>query len=107
MILPYPPGGAGDIVGSLVGAKLNQIFGQSMVIDNKGGGAQMIATEALRPPRRTVDSAAHGEHHKSFRSNIQGRTTGRGNAHIAHVAGSQPCTLSSVAASFRSTSTHS
>jgi hypothetical protein len=46
MIIPYPPGGAGDIVGRLVGAKLNQIFGQPIVIDNKGGGAQMIATEA-------------------------------------------------------------
>jgi len=46
MIIPYPPGGAGDIVGRLVGAKLNQILGQPVVIDNKGGGAQLIATEA-------------------------------------------------------------
>ncbi len=46
MIVPYPPGGAGDIVGRLVGAKLNPILGQPIVIDNKGGGAQVIATEA-------------------------------------------------------------
>ena len=46
MIIPYPPGGAGDIVGRLVGAKLNQILGQPVVIDNKGGGAQLLATEA-------------------------------------------------------------
>ncbi|MBS0321063.1 MAG: tripartite tricarboxylate transporter substrate binding protein [Proteobacteria bacterium] len=52
MIIPYPPGGAGDIVGRLVGVKLSQVIGQSVVIDNKGGGAQVIATEltAQAPP---------------------------------------------------------
>ena len=52
MIIPYPPGGAGDIVGRLVGAKLSQIVGQPVVVDNKGGGAQVIATEltAHAPP---------------------------------------------------------
>jgi tripartite-type tricarboxylate transporter receptor subunit TctC len=46
MIIPYPPGGAGDIVGRLLGVKLSQILGQPVVIDNRGGGAQVIATEA-------------------------------------------------------------
>jgi tripartite-type tricarboxylate transporter receptor subunit TctC len=46
MIIPYPPGGAGDIVGRLLGARLGEILGQAVVIDNKGGGAQLIATEA-------------------------------------------------------------
>jgi tripartite-type tricarboxylate transporter receptor subunit TctC len=46
MIIPYPPGGAGDIVGRLIGAKVTQNLGQPIVIDNKGGGAQVIATEA-------------------------------------------------------------
>ena len=52
MIIPYPPGGAGDIVGRLVGAKLSQIVGQPVVVDTKGGGAQVIATEltAHAPP---------------------------------------------------------
>jgi len=52
MIIPYPPGGAGDIVGRLVGAQLQQVLGQPVVIDNKGGGAQVIATEltAHAPP---------------------------------------------------------
>ena len=45
MIIPYPPGGAGDIVGRLLGAQLQQVIGQPVVIDNKGGGAQVIATE--------------------------------------------------------------
>ncbi len=52
MIIPYPPGGAGDIVGRLVSAPLSQNLGQQIVIDNRGGGAQIIATElsAKAPP---------------------------------------------------------
>jgi tripartite-type tricarboxylate transporter receptor subunit TctC len=45
MVIPYPPGGAGDIVGRLVGARLGTILGQAVVIDNRGGGAQVIASE--------------------------------------------------------------
>lgn len=52
MIIPYPPGGAGDIVGRLLGVKMGSILNQSVVIDNRGGGAQVIATEltAHAPP---------------------------------------------------------
>jgi tripartite-type tricarboxylate transporter receptor subunit TctC len=46
LIIPYPPGGAGDIVGRLLGARLGEVLGQAIVIDNKGGGAQLIATDA-------------------------------------------------------------
>jgi tripartite-type tricarboxylate transporter receptor subunit TctC len=45
MIVPYPPGGAGDIVGRLVSAKLSEALGQQVVVDNRGGGAQVIATQ--------------------------------------------------------------
>jgi tripartite-type tricarboxylate transporter receptor subunit TctC len=45
MIIPYPPGGAGDIVGRLISTPLAQSLGQQIVIDNRGGGAQLIATE--------------------------------------------------------------
>jgi tripartite-type tricarboxylate transporter receptor subunit TctC len=45
MIVPYPPGGAGDIVGRLLAAKLTETFGQQVVIDNRGGGGQVIATQ--------------------------------------------------------------
>lgn len=52
MIIPYPPGGAGDIVGRLISTPLSQNLGQQIVIDNRGGGAQIIATEmsAKAPP---------------------------------------------------------
>ncbi|HEX2825038.1 MAG TPA: tripartite tricarboxylate transporter substrate binding protein [Burkholderiales bacterium] len=45
MIIPYPPGGAGDIVGRLLTAKLTEALGQQVVVDNRGGGGQVIATQ--------------------------------------------------------------
>ena len=45
LIVPYPAGGAGDIVGRLLSARLGETLGQQIVIDNRGGGAQLIATE--------------------------------------------------------------
>ncbi len=45
LIVPYPAGGAGDIVGRLLSSRLTESLGQQIVIDNRGGGAQLIATE--------------------------------------------------------------
>jgi tripartite-type tricarboxylate transporter receptor subunit TctC len=65
LIIPYPPGGAGDIVGRLLSSRLGENFGQQIVIDNRGGGAQLIATEiAARAPADGytlfLASATHG-----------------------------------------------
>lgn len=45
LIIPYPPGGAGDIVGRMLAGSLSAAFGQQMVNDNRGGGGQVIATQ--------------------------------------------------------------
>jgi tripartite-type tricarboxylate transporter receptor subunit TctC len=45
LIIPYPPGGAGDIVGRLLAQSLSAAFGQQVVVDNRGGGGQVIATQ--------------------------------------------------------------
>ena len=45
LIVPYPAGGAGDIVGRMLSSRLGENLGQQIVIDNRGGGAQLIATE--------------------------------------------------------------
>ena len=45
LIVPYPPGGAGDIVGRMLSARLTEAFGQQVVVDNRPGGAQIIATQ--------------------------------------------------------------
>jgi tripartite-type tricarboxylate transporter receptor subunit TctC len=48
-IVPFPPGGATDISARLVGEKLSQIWGQSVVIENRGGaGGGLGAAEAAR-----------------------------------------------------------
>jgi tripartite-type tricarboxylate transporter receptor subunit TctC len=43
-IVPYPPGGATDIIARSVGAKLTAALGQQFIIDNRAGGGQKIGT---------------------------------------------------------------
>lgn len=52
LIIPYPPGGAGDIVGRMLATSLSAGLGQQMVNDNRGGGGQVIASQiaASAPP---------------------------------------------------------
>ena len=52
LIVGFPPGGANDILGRLVGAKLQERLGQSFVVENKPGANAIIATEfvAKSPP---------------------------------------------------------
>ncbi len=45
MIVAYPPGGGTDIVGRMIAQKLSENFGQTVVIDNRGGAAGGIGTE--------------------------------------------------------------
>ncbi len=45
VIIPFPPGGAGDVLGRMVSARLGDELGQSFVNDNRPGGGQVIATE--------------------------------------------------------------
>ena len=45
LIIPYPPGGAGDMVGRMLGSGMSPGFGQQVVSDNRGGGGQIIATQ--------------------------------------------------------------
>jgi tripartite-type tricarboxylate transporter receptor subunit TctC len=48
-IVPFPPGGATDISARLLGERLTQIWGQQVVIENRGGaGGGVGAAEAAR-----------------------------------------------------------
>ena len=46
-LVPYAPGGTADIVARLIGAKMQERLGQAVVIENRSGGSEKIATEAL------------------------------------------------------------
>ena len=46
-LVPNLPGGSSDIIARAVGAQLQKAIGQPVIIDNKPGASEMIATEAL------------------------------------------------------------
>jgi tripartite-type tricarboxylate transporter receptor subunit TctC len=51
-IIPFPPGGGGDVVARAVAEKLPPILGQTVVVDNRtGGNAVIAATAVLQPPQ--------------------------------------------------------
>ena len=45
MIAPYPPGGTSDIIARIVGQKLNESWGQQIVVDNRAGANGGIGSE--------------------------------------------------------------
>jgi tripartite-type tricarboxylate transporter receptor subunit TctC len=47
IIVPYAPGGASDILARLVQPHLEQALKQSLVVDNRGGGASQVGTQAI------------------------------------------------------------
>ena len=46
LIVPWPPTGTVDILGSTLPQKLSDNMGQSVVVDNRGGANGMIGSEA-------------------------------------------------------------
>ena len=47
LIIPFAPGGSLDILGRIIGQKLSDRFGQSVIVDNRAGGTAIIGTEIL------------------------------------------------------------
>jgi tripartite-type tricarboxylate transporter receptor subunit TctC len=64
ILVPYAPGGITDIAARLVGAKLSEMWGQQVVVENKPGGNGVIAlTTAIRaaPDGYTLVLVAGGD----------------------------------------------
>jgi tripartite-type tricarboxylate transporter receptor subunit TctC len=58
-ILPYPPGGGGDIVARIVTPKLSSVANQSIYVDYKPGGSTVIGTQTLLSAKADGYSVMH------------------------------------------------
>jgi tripartite-type tricarboxylate transporter receptor subunit TctC len=47
IVVPFTPGGSTDITARLIGNRLQEIWGQSVVIENKGGAGGNIAADLV------------------------------------------------------------
>ncbi|MEA3193935.1 MAG: hypothetical protein QOD26_2268 [Betaproteobacteria bacterium] len=47
LIVPFPPGGATDIVGRLVAAKMQEVWRQTVIVENKPGAGTVVGTDAV------------------------------------------------------------
>jgi len=47
LVVPFPPGGGTDAIARVVAGKLSDMWGQQVVVENRGGGATNIGTEAV------------------------------------------------------------
>lgn len=65
MIVPFPAGGASDVVARIVGNQMSKILGQSIIIENVGGAGGTIGSAraaAAAPDGYTLLAAAMGSH---------------------------------------------
>jgi tripartite-type tricarboxylate transporter receptor subunit TctC len=47
LVVPYPPGGANDIIARLLAPRMSEQLGKNVVVDNRGGGNTIIGSEIV------------------------------------------------------------
>jgi tripartite-type tricarboxylate transporter receptor subunit TctC len=47
LVVPYAPGGSSDVIGRLLGQRLGELVGQTIVVDNRPGAGSMIGTDIV------------------------------------------------------------
>src|SRR5438874_5711999 len=47
LIVPFPPGGGTDAIARVVAGRISEIWGQQLIVENRGGGASNIGHEAV------------------------------------------------------------
>jgi tripartite-type tricarboxylate transporter receptor subunit TctC len=47
LIVPFPPGGPNDIIARVVGQRMSELARQPIIIDNRGGQAGVLGTDAV------------------------------------------------------------
>src|SRR5882762_2435148 len=55
LMVPFPPGGATDIIGRLVSAKMQDVWGQPVVVENKPGAGTVVGTAYVINPSLRAD----------------------------------------------------
>jgi tripartite-type tricarboxylate transporter receptor subunit TctC len=50
LVVPFTPGGGIDAVGRIIGARLSEMWGQQVIVDNKPDSGGNIASEFVAPP---------------------------------------------------------
>ena len=55
IVVPFPPGGGTDVLGRLLGAELQRLWNQSVIVDNRPGAAGVIGT------RQVIAAAGDGQ----------------------------------------------
>ncbi|MDB5857193.1 MAG: hypothetical protein JWQ76_882 [Ramlibacter sp.] len=64
IILPFAPGGAGDMVARVLAERLTDLWKQPVIIENKAGASGIVATQAVQvaPPDGYVVTLASFQH---------------------------------------------
>jgi tripartite-type tricarboxylate transporter receptor subunit TctC len=47
LVVPFPPGGATDLVGRLLAGKLSETWGQPVIVENRAGASGIIGTDMV------------------------------------------------------------